>query len=344
MKEHFAIATAIYGGCTGRADDAMPRKMTWTAVRGSDKRSMVIDQSLGVNTRTLGAAHTRVADAMNEFLVFVRDVVALQQKNGLQQPVPVVYGSSIEIHSQDLVEELVAANRAKLGKVAVLADPAFMAHMLRTSPPGTTPQALFKETLKLVQQALMAGSVPAGALQYETRDYAAAGCGVDWHEERGAVVLEGNDAQQRADMVNGLIPADMRSRFDATYMEVIMRGNADKRQELHDIVRGIARIIARHAMVARDEHGNVINRFISAATPKTLNAQSDIRNFIFSDAELRTVYGEAYMAAHGIRHNVCFKTSLDTPNPPFVDIAGTLLADQFDARDGTHPTAVMVRR
>lgn len=343
MKDHLAIATAIYGGCTGRADQENPRKMTWTAVRGSDKRNMVIDDALGIHTRTLGQAQTRVADAMNEFLGFVQQVVALQQRQGVTVPVPVVYGSSVEIHSADLVQELVQANRAKLGRVAALADPAFVAHMVATSP-RTTEQMVHKEALKLVQQTLMAGVVPSGSLQYEIRDYAAAGCGVDWHDERGAVVLEGSDAQERADMVNNLIPGGTRQQFDAAYMEVVMRGNDGKREELRELVRSIARVIARHAMVARDEQGNVINRFISAATPRTLAANSDIRNFIFADADLRTVYGQAYMAAHGIRHNVCFKTSLDAPNPPFVDIAGTLLADQFDARDGTTPTAVMVRR
>lgn len=340
LKNHYAIATALYGGdCQ---DPSKPRKMTWSVVRGTNKDDMTVDAQIGVHTRILSPERDRIDIAVQEFLYVVQGVVELQRASGVSAPVPVVYGSSVEIIAKDMVASLIQNFRTELSAVARLSDPAELPNLLRASP-GVTEQQIHKEAFKIVLRKLMENRTSPGNLQYEIRDYACAGGAADWDAPPGAIVLSGEDVRERTMMVQQIIPRELRERFDRTFASLLQQRD-DLRPELEEIVREIAKIYATYGMVMRDEHGAVLNRFISAATTPTLTADSDVRNFIFLDAGLRRVYAEAFMKYHGIRHNVCFKTAMDKPNPPFADIAGTFLADQFDERDGTRPTAVMVKR
>lgn len=315
--------------------------MTWSVVRGTNKSDMTVDSNIGVTTRTLDGGNDTIVTATQEFLQLIRRVVPMQQSS---EPIPVVYGSSVEIHAKDLVLSLICEFRSEIAEAAAFENPACIDHLLRQTP-GITEQMLQKEALKIVWQKLMENSVRRGALQYEIRDYAAAGCAGDWWDsDPQAIVLQGQSQGERTRLTQSIIAPELRARFDTAYMDVVMRRDDSKRGELEGIVREIAAQFVRYGMVARDERGKVVNRFISAATTPDLTSESDIRNFIFLDAGLRKVYGEEFIRLQNIDHNVCFKTSLDKSNPPFADIAGTFLADQFDARDGTKPTAVMVRR
>lgn len=314
--------------------------MTWSVVRGSNKGDLEIDRTIGVVTHALHPGQETICAAVREFLLLVKSVVEMQRKSGVQYPVPVVYGSSVEIRSQDLVAGLTQSFRAQLGKFAVVSDPAFVRHMAGQSP-GTPEHVLHKELLKIVLKALMENVTPPGSMQYEIRDYACAAGAQDWDTPPGAVLLTGQDAQERTRLAQSIIPGALRGRFDMTYA-AFLQGRQEVRAELENIVREIAHLYARFGMLSRED-GKVINRFVSAATTPDLTANSDVRNFIFLDMGLRRVYAEAFMAHHGISHNMCFKTALDKPSAPFADIAGTLLADLFDQRDGTSPTAVLVR-
>lgn len=323
-------------------DLAIPRKMTWSVVNGTQKKDMVVNDDIGVNTREITTRETIVA-AVEEFLALVKRVIQMQKQNRHQEAVPVVYGSSIDIHAKDLVEGLVSHYRHELGETAALADPACVAHILRQTP-GLKAQTLEKEAFKIVLQRLMKNRVQAGDLQYEIRDYAAVASQSDWEMPPNAIQITGENAAERTILTNTILGEGLRERFDAAYIAVIHQRQDDRRPELEGIIREVARKFATHGMLVRDENGKVVNRFISAATTPDLTPNSDIRNFIFLDDDLRRVYGEEFIRFAGIDHNVCFKTSLDKRNPPFADIAGTHLADQYDARDGTKPTAVMVRR
>ena len=340
MKNLRAIATAVYGGdCE---DIRTPRKMTWSVVRGTNKNDLMVDPDIPVVSRIIGPGHATIVEAVGEFLTLVKSVVQMQRSAGVPQAVPVVYGSSVEIQAKDLVLQLIQHYHAELGEVVAFSNPACIAHLLQQTP-SLKEQVLQKEILKIVLQKLMQNVTPSGALQYEIRDYACAGSGVDWDIPPGAILLQGDNAQERTELTNKIISPDLRGRFDAAYMAVLQQRD-DMRPELENIVREVARQFVAYGTVSRDEKGNIINRFISAATVPELTATADIRNFIFLDAGLRKVYGEEFMKCHDIRHNVWFKTSLDKPNPPFADIAGTFIADQCDARDGTKPTAVMTER
>lgn len=333
---------AVYGGNPHTPDDPnAPRKITWSVVSGKTKDDLKVDQNIGVVTHTLHPAQERIRIATAEFLHLVKSVVEMQSKSGVNKAVPVVYGSTVEILSQDLVDELVRSYADRLGKVAVIADPTFMRSLINKTP-GTSVPHIYKELFKIVLQTLMGTVTPPGALDYQIRDYACANGSQDWDVPAGATLLHTNNTAERTRLANSVIPRDLRKDFDATY-EAFLNRRDDVRIHLEQLTQQIAFIYAGHSLLSKDDHGNTVNRFISAATTKDLTPDSDVRNFIFLDAGLRKVYAEAFMAYHHIRHNVCFKTSLDAPSPPFADIAGTFLADQFDERDGTRPTAVLVR-
>lgn len=335
-----AIATAVYGGnLEGANDPERKRKMTWSVISGTTKDDMAVDRELGIITHTIHQ-ESDICAALREFLQLVKGVIHMHQAAGHESQLPAVCGASHEIQAKGLIRSIAQSFRSELGDIATLADPAYAARFTRDHP-DISEQVLHKESLKIMLKTLMQSIDPNRSIQYDTRDYSCAqGCD-DWEVPANAIVLSGGDAQERTRLTNMIIPTDLRARFDSTY-SLFLNGREDLRGDLEGIVREIAVLYATYGMVVRDEHGEVINRFISAATTPDLTSDSDVRNFIFLDLGLRRVYGEAFIAHHRIRHNVCLKTSLDNPSPPFADVAGTFLADIFDRRDGTQPTSVLV--